>query len=80
MNNKWIVWSLTIWGTVVTFLTAVLPTVGNLFGLNIVPADILQLGDAVTSLINGIGSVIGTIMIIWGRLRIANAALSIIPK
>lgn len=78
MESKWILTSVAIWGGIITFLSAVLPAVGKVIGWDINPADLVNLGDAGTQAINAIGGMVGTFLIIWGRLR-ANSALTWLP-
>jgi hypothetical protein len=77
-DSKFFLKSLAIWGTIVTGASAILPTVSAAFGYKINPADILQLGDGVTALINAGAAVVGTFMILRGRFR-ASAPLSLTP-
>jgi hypothetical protein len=66
---KWWASSMTVWGAVVTALSTVLPVVGPLFGLNIPPELIHQLGDQIVVLAQAAGGVAGTILTIYGRVR-----------
>jgi uncharacterized protein (TIGR02594 family) len=61
--------SLTIWGTIITFLSAVLPTLAPLIGIPITADMVHAFGDSVTVAIQAIGGVVGTIMTIYGRWR-----------
>lgn len=66
---KWWGESLTIWGTIVTGLSTVLPIIGPFIGLDISAAMIEQLGQTVATLLQALGGVIGTLMAIYGRFR-----------
>ena len=70
---KWWASSMTIWGAVVTALSAVLPVVGPIVGLNISPELIQLLGDQVVLLSQAAGGVAGTILTIYGRVRATTA-------
>ena len=70
---KWWASSMTIWGAVVTALSAVLPVVGPIVGLNIPPELIQLLGDQVVLLAQAAGGVAGTILTIHGRVRATTA-------
>jgi hypothetical protein len=70
---KWWASSMTIWGAVITALTAVLPVVGPLVGLDIPPELIRQIGDQVVVLAQAAGGVVGTILTIYGRVRATTA-------
>lgn len=76
MYTKWVAKSVTMWGIFIMALTAVLPAVGPMFGWTFVPADITMLGKGGTDLINGIGSLIGAVMAIYGRMN-ATTPLSV---
>ena len=66
---KWWGESLTVWGTIVTALSTVLPVIGPFIGLDITAELIQQLGETVARLLQAIGGVIGVIMAIYGRFR-----------
>lgn len=70
-NNemKWWGESLTIWGTIVTALSTILPVLGPFIGFDISAELIQQFGDTVAKLIQIIGGVTGTSMAIIGRTR-----------
>ena len=71
---KWWAQSLTIWGTIITGLSTVLPIIGPFIGLNISGVLIATLGDQVTNVMQAFGGVLGTLMAIAGRIR-ANGPL-----
>jgi uncharacterized protein (TIGR02594 family) len=66
---KWWGESLTIWGTLITALSTVLPILGPLLGLDLTPDLIKKLGADILITIQAIGGLIGTIMAILGRVR-----------
>ena len=66
---KWWGESLTIWGTLITTLSTVLPIVGPLIGLEISADTVHQLGDGVVRVAQALGGVIGIAMTIYGRSR-----------
>ena len=66
---KWWGQSLTIWGTIITTLSTVVPILGPALGVNIGGELIRQLGDNVVLLAQAVGGVAGTAMAIWGRIR-----------
>lgn len=68
-TSKWWGHSLTIWGTIITTLSTVLPVLGPALGLNITGDLIRQLGENVVVLAQAVGGVAGTVMAIWGRIR-----------
>ena len=76
MYTKWFAKSVTMWGVFIMGLTAVLPAIGPMFGLTFAPADIAMLGKGGTDLLNGLGSIIGFVMAIYGRFN-ATVPLSV---
>ncbi len=69
LTPKWWGNSLTIWGTLITTLSTVLPVLGPALGVNITGELIRQLGDNTVVLAQAAGGVAGTVMAIWGRIR-----------
>jgi lysozyme family protein len=61
--------SLTIWGTIVTFASTVLPALAQMMGWDISAGDVQSVGTGVTTAIQAIGGVIGTVMAIIGRTK-----------
>jgi uncharacterized protein (TIGR02594 family) len=69
VTPKWWGNSMTIWGTLLTAITTVLPAIAPLFGLDITGEMIVGLGHSLTALFQAIGGVAGTVMAIYGRIR-----------
>lgn len=74
-NTKWWGESLTVWGSIVTALSTILPVLGPFIGLDISAEMIEQLGETVTRLVQIIGGITGTTMTLYGRTR-ANTSLT----
>lgn len=68
-NSKWWAESLTVWGTIVTALSTILPAVGPFIGVDISAELIQHFGDTVAKLIQIIGGITGTSMALYGRAR-----------
>lgn len=68
---KWWGNSLTIWGTFITALSTVAPTILAVFGFDIPSSLIEQLGTDVVVVVQAVGGLVGTIMTIVGRTRAA---------
>ncbi len=68
-DTKWWGHSMTVWGIVVTTLSAVLPTIGPILGLNITAELVQQLGDQIIAVVQAVGALIGTLLTIYGRVR-----------
>jgi uncharacterized protein (TIGR02594 family) len=66
---KWWGHSMTIWGTLITALSTVLPVLGPLLGLDLTPEIIKQLGDQVLATAQAVAGLAGTILAILGRVR-----------
>ncbi len=61
--------SLTIWGTLLTAITTVLPLVGVVLGISITPELADEIGQNVILVIQAVGGLIGTLMALFGRAR-----------
>ncbi|HEX5599656.1 MAG TPA: hypothetical protein VFX46_03375 [Hyphomicrobiaceae bacterium] len=68
-TSKWWAHSMTIWGAIITAASTILPTIGPLFGIDITPDLVHELGDQVVLVVQAIGGLIGIIMTIYGRTR-----------
>lgn len=68
-TSKYWTQSLTIWGTIVTFLSTVAPALGKLVGWDITITDIQNIGDSVTIIIQAVGGLVGTILAVVGRVK-----------
>jgi lysozyme family protein len=65
---KWWGHSMTIWGTLITALTTVLPLLGPALGLDIKPELVRQLGDNLVVAAQAVTGLVGTIMALYGRV------------
>jgi lysozyme family protein len=72
-TSKWWGQSMTIWGALVTAASTVLPVIGPLFGLDLTPDIIRDLGDHVVDMMQALGALIGIVMTIFGRKRATTA-------
>ncbi|WP_072387551.1 TIGR02594 family protein [Hyphomicrobium sp. CS1BSMeth3] len=68
--------SMTIWGTVLTAITTVLPLVGVVLGISITPELAEEIGQNIILVIQAAGGLIGTLMALFGRTR-ATALLQV---
>lgn len=68
-TSKWWGHSMTIWGALITAASTVLPVIGPLFGIDITPDLVHELGDQVTLVVQALGGLIGIVMTIYGRTR-----------
>jgi uncharacterized protein (TIGR02594 family) len=66
---KWWGQSMTLWGVAITALTAVIPALGGVLGLEISAEMAEFIGRELTNLVQGGGGLLGTIIAIYGRLR-----------
>ena len=74
-DGNWWAHSLTVWGTIITGLSTVLPLVAPLFGLKLTPDLVHLFGDQVVAVVQAIAGLAGTIMAIVGRTRATPALL-----
>jgi uncharacterized protein (TIGR02594 family) len=71
LNNrpaKWWGHSITIWGTLITALTTVLPLLGPALGIDIKPELVRQLGDNLIAVAQAVTGLAGTVMALYGRV------------
>jgi lysozyme family protein len=61
--------SLTLWGALVTAATTVLPLLGPILGLELTPELIKQAGEQTVAVVQAVGGLVGTLMVIFGRTR-----------
>ena len=61
--------SMTIWGTLLTALTTVLPLVGVVLGVSITPEIAERIGQDIVLVFQAVGGLIGTLMALFGRAR-----------
>jgi uncharacterized protein (TIGR02594 family) len=66
---KWWAQSLTVWGTLITALSTVLPIIGPFIGLDVSGVLIVNFGNQITHILEALGGLLGTIMAIVGRFR-----------
>jgi uncharacterized protein (TIGR02594 family) len=67
VGGKWWPQSKTVWGTLITLVTTVLPVLGPLIGINISADMITLLGDQAVVVIQGLGGLFGTLLTLYGR-------------
>lgn len=72
-TGKWWGHSMTIWGALVTAASTVLPVIGPLFGFDLTPDLIRDLGEHVVEMMQALGALIGIIMTVYGRKRATTA-------
>jgi lysozyme family protein len=61
--------SLTVWGTLLTAITTVLPLIGVALGISITPEIAEEVGQNIVLVIQALGGLIGTLMALFGRAR-----------
>ena len=70
-SPKWWGQSMTIWGTLLTAVSTVLPVVAPLLGFNITAEVVQQVGESVVQFGQAAGGLVGTALAVWGRIRAA---------
>ena len=68
-EEKWWGHSLTIWGTIVTVLSAVLPALAPVTGVDVTGDMIQNVGRDAVEAVQAVGALIGTLMTVYGRMR-----------
>ena len=66
---KWWPQSKTVWGTLITLVTTVLPVLGPLIGINISADMIKVLGDQAIVVVQALGGLFGTLLALYGRAQ-----------
>jgi uncharacterized protein (TIGR02594 family) len=61
--------SMTVWGTLLTAITTVLPLIGVALGISITPEIAEEVGQNIVLVIQALGGLIGTLMALFGRAR-----------
>lgn len=68
-TGKWWGHSITIWGTLVTLLSTVLPALAPVTGIDVSGELVQDAGDQVVDTVQTVGTLIGTLITIFGRMR-----------
>ena len=66
---KWIGKSWTIWGGIIAAASAAAPIISAITGADITAEDVNQVGAGVANVAQGIGGLVGLLMVFYGRLR-----------
>ena len=66
---KWWPQSKTVWGTLITLVTTVLPVLGPLIGINISADMIKVLGDQAIVVVQALAGLFGTLLALYGRAQ-----------
>lgn len=75
-SAKWWAQSKTLWGTLITAASTVLPLLAPALGVTL-PADIIQtFGDQAVTAVQAVAGVVGTALAIYGRFT-ASSVLSL---
>lgn len=68
-DTKWWGHSITIWGTIVTILSTTLPALAPVTGVDVSGQLVQDAGRHVVEAIQAVGTLVGTLMTIYGRFR-----------
>ena len=68
-TGKWWGHSITIWGTLVTILSSVVPALAPVTGIDVSGELVQDAGNQVVDTIQTVGTLVGTLMTIFGRMR-----------
>jgi uncharacterized protein (TIGR02594 family) len=69
LDGKWWGHSITIWGTIVTLLSTMLPVLAPVTGIDVDSGLVQDAGTQVVEVMQAVGALIGTLMTIYGRVR-----------
>lgn len=69
VNAKWWGHSMTIWGTIVTMLSVVVPAAAPVTGIDISGDEVRDAGEHTVEAIQAVGALVGTLLTIFGRMR-----------
>ena len=61
--------SMTIWGALITFASAVLPPVAQAYGIPLTPEIVTGLGHEGATALQAVFGLVGTAMTVYGRVR-----------
>lgn len=68
-SGKWWGHSMTIWGTIVTMLSVVVPAAAPVTGIDISGDEVRDAGEQTVEAIQAVGALVGTLLTILGRMR-----------
>lgn len=68
-DRKWWGHSVTIWGTIITMLSVVVPAVAPVTGVDISGDMVRDAGEQTVDAIQAVGALVGTLLTIFGRIR-----------
>lgn len=74
-QQKWWGHSMTIWGTIITMLSVVVPAAAPVTGVDISGDEVRNAGEQTVEAIQAVGALVGTLITIVGRMR-ASAPLA----
>ena len=74
-QQKWWGHSMTIWGTIITMLSVVVPAAAPVTGVDISGDEVRNAGEQTVEAIQAVGALVGTLLTIVGRMR-ASAPLA----
>ena len=68
-TTKWWGHSVTIWGTIITMLSIVVPAAAPVTGIDISGDQVRDAGEQTVEAIQAVGALVGTLLTIFGRMR-----------
>lgn len=66
---KWWGHSMTIWGTIITMLSVVVPAAAPVTGIDISGDEVRDAGEQTVEALQAVGALVGTLLTIFGRMR-----------
>lgn len=68
-KEKWWGHSMTIWGTIITMLSVVMPAAAPVTGVDISGEEVRDAGEQTVEALQAVGALVGTLLAIFGRMR-----------
>ncbi len=78
--QKWILKSKTFWGAVVMAATTLVPAFGHMIGIDATAQDVQNIGNSITDVITAVGTAVGFVMVVLGRMQAEGKATLTPPK
>lgn len=68
-KGKWWGHSMTIWGTIITMLSVVVPAAAPVTGIEVSGEEVRDAGEQTVEALQAVGALVGTLITIFGRVR-----------
>ena len=72
--QKWVGKSVTFLGILITGASQLVPVVAPLLGLTVTAGDVTAIGSDAVGIVENVGTTIGLVITLWGRIRATTKA------